>query len=111
MLNYSLEDVSNVKWPNAVVGMDLKFNSELYALLEYDFAFNQLDIDEDPGQYGHIHRGFFSLGVKWMFLGSFGIQLNFRDIFQQRLGNYVVDDDDKPLGWGRELMFQYIGSF
>lgn len=111
LVNYSLEEASKVKWPNSVIGMDLEFNSELYFLMEYDFAFNQKDINEKQNRYGHIHRGFLSMGVKWLFLGNFGLQFNVRDVFQQRLGSYVENDDDRPHGWGRELLFQYIGSF
>ncbi len=110
MVNYSLEDASTVKWPNAVLATDIAFNSELFAIIEYDFAFNQLDINEDH-TYAQPYRGFLSLGVKWQFLGAFGIQVNVRDIFQQRLGSYRENEDDVAHGWGRELIFQYISSF
>ncbi len=111
LVNYSLEDLQNVTWPNAVLAMDLKFNSELYAIVEYDFAFNQLDINEEVDSYGKPHRGFLSLGLKWQFLGGFGIQFNVRDLFQQRLGHYRTNEDDIAQGWGRELILEYRSSF
>ncbi|MCP4293497.1 MAG: hypothetical protein GY780_16850, partial [bacterium] len=46
MVNYSLEDSKNVTWPNAVLATDIQFNSSVFAIVEYDFAFNQLDINE-----------------------------------------------------------------
>ncbi len=110
MVNYSLEDMENVNWPNAVIATDLRFNSEFYAIAEYDFAFNQLDINESQDQYGAPQHGFLSLGLKWQFLRGFGIQFNVRDIFNQRLGAYR-EGDDHPHGWGRELIFQYKSSF
>lgn len=111
MVNYSLEDLERVNWPNAVFAIDFRFNSELLAIVEYDFAFNQLDIDEEPDTYGGPHKGFLNFGIEWNFLGGFGIQFNVRDVFQQRLGGYVKDGDDNPHGWGRELIFQYKSRF
>lgn len=111
LINYSFEDIKNVNWPNAIFSMNFKINSELNIMTEYDFAFNQLDINEEQGQYGRPYRGFLSLGITWNFLNNLGLQLNFRDIFQQRLGHYNNNGEDTPHGWGRGVALEYRSKF
>lgn len=109
-MNYSFEELDEVHWPNFTIATDIRINKELSALLEYDFATNQLDNDEEQNRYWHMHRGFFNLGVHWRFIPQLKLEVNFLDLFSQRLRAYRADDD-LTYGWGREIKLTYYSKF
>lgn len=109
-VNYSFEDLEEVHWPNFTVTTDLRFNKEVSLLLEYDFATNQLDNDEEADRYWHAHRGFLNVGLHWRFIPQLKLEVNVLDLFSQRLRSYGQDDDD-TYGWGREIKLTYYSKF
>ncbi|MGM0442659.1 MAG: hypothetical protein ACQEQV_00550 [Fibrobacterota bacterium] len=111
-VNYALEDLENVHWPNFAMATDIRINSELSAELEYDFATNQLDKDADRADsYWHPGRGFFNAGLKWRVVPSLQFAVNFRDIFSQRIRSRSEDSEDPVYGWGREIKLTYFSGF
>lgn len=109
-VNYSFEDLETVHWPNFTVATDLRFNKEISLLLEYDFATNQLDNDEEVDRYWHAHRGFFNVGFHWRFIPQLKLEINVLDLLSQRLLAYRADDD-ATYGWGREIKLTYYSKF
>lgn len=107
-VNYSLEDVWVVKWPNATVALDFRFARPFTAILEYDFALNQLDIYEDGESYAKPHHGFLHVGFRWEVASAFILQVNFQDLLHQRTAG---GDIMTPQSWGREVRIAYHGKF
>jgi hypothetical protein len=109
-INYSFEDLSNAYWPNLMMGSGFSINEELTLLIEYDFAFNQLDIYENGESYGNPIHGFFSIGVEWDVFETLSLEVNLRDITNQKLASTATPFDNAQ-GWGREVGLTYHGSF
>ncbi len=107
-VNYSLEEQTQVTWPNGYAGMDLGINEELAIAVEYDLALNQ----RDPGsaRYTHPLRGFLNLGVRWRFAPTFYMEFDAKDVLENKLRN-PGNPDSKRLGWGRELKLVYVSAF
>ncbi|MBD3393789.1 MAG: hypothetical protein GF418_16785 [Chitinivibrionales bacterium] len=109
-VNYSIEEIQRVKWPNGYLGLDIGINEELAVAAEYNLALNH----EDPnsGQYINPLHGFFNAGIRWAMFPSFYLEFNAKDIFAKKL---LRNDDpavsDSPLGWSRELKLVYVTSF
>ncbi|MBD3320070.1 MAG: hypothetical protein GF350_03150 [Chitinivibrionales bacterium] len=104
-INYSLEEVSTVKWPNGYIGMDLGVNEELYLAVEYDLALQY----KDPGtdKYYNPLNGYFNVGLRWAFSPSFYLEFDAKDIFQKKVEN----TSDRKIGWSRELKLVYVTQF
>ena len=105
-VNFSLEEIRTVKWPNCYLGIDFGINEELALSIEYDFALNQKDLHSE--NYRHPFRGFFNVGVRWAFDPSFYIELDAKDIFQQKR---ISTSLDEHIGWSREIKIVYISQF
>ncbi len=105
-VNFSIEDVRNVKWPNCYIGMDLGINEELAFSIEYDCALNQKDPSSE--KYANILKGFFNMGIRYAFTPAFYLEFDAKDIFQQKR---VSNNSDKRMGWSRELKIVYLASF
>jgi len=103
-VNYSLEELNKVKWPDCFAGLDLNINEELALAGEYDFALNVRD--PDSRDYLHPLRGFLNAGIRWAFTPQFHLEFLAIDILQMR-----VNDNNRRLGWSRELRFTYINQF
>jgi len=63
---------------NLWLGMDKEINNELTAVAEYDFAFD----DAKTGLSKNM--GFLNLGLRWTFAERLSIELDFKDVFQNR---------------------------
>ena len=105
-VNFTWEDIKNVKWPNCYVGLDLGINEELAVAFEYDCALNQKDRGSD--HYANPLKGIFNIGIRWAFVPTFYIEFDAKDIFLQKLADYVTEE---RMGWSRELKIVYVTSF
>lgn len=104
--NFSIEEIRNVKWPNCYLGIDFGINEELAFSVEYDFALNQKDPRSD--KYTNPLKGIFNVGLRWALVPELYIELDAKDIFQNKRADY---SSTKRLGWSRELKIVYITSF
>ena len=104
--NISFEELSKVNWPNFTTAWEMRFNHELGMLFEYDFATNQKDTGEPNAKesYWKPHRGYFHAGLHWRFLPNLKAEVNFLDLFRQRM-------DSKNYSWGREIKLTYFTKF
>jgi hypothetical protein len=111
-VNYSLEELHRVKWPNCFAGIDLGVNEELAVVAEYNLALNELD----PGEitYTNPLDGFLNAGIRWAIFPTLYIEMSAKDIFRKKLRLRETTDpavEDTPLGWSRELKLVYLTSF
>lgn len=110
-VNMSMEEVDDVTWPNAYLGLDLGFNEELAMAVEYDLGLNIRDpeTDWDPIRkyYANPLCGFLNIGLRWAFAPTFYIEVLAKDVLENRYN----EDTDRPLGWSRELKLVYVNSF
>jgi hypothetical protein len=106
-VNYSLEECSAVKWPNAYVGADVGFNEKFSATGEYDCALNVRDVGSDSTHvyYANPLKGFLNLGIRWFISSSFCAEADVKDLLRNK-----VDAAGNRVGWGRELKLTYIGK-
>jgi hypothetical protein len=111
MVNYSLEDLDTVHWPNFAIATDINLNNELAAIVEYDFAVNQQIRDKEPDRYWGVTSGFLNLGMKWRFVSSLQLSVNFRDVLNNRIRSKNYPDEDDVFGWGREIKLEYFARF
>ena len=112
-LNYSIEGVDevvgadDVRWANLAVGADIGINDEIAFFFEYDFAFNDVTgANNDKHIYALPHKGFFNIGLRWVFTENFYIEFDMLDIFENK-----TRLDGAPIGWGRELKVAYVSKF
>lgn len=105
-VNFTWEDIRNVKWPNGYVGLDFGLNEELAIALEYDCALNQKDRGSD--HYTNPLKGIFNVGIRWAFVPTFYLEFDAKDIFLQKIADYITDE---RMGWSRELKIVYVTSF
>lgn len=110
-VSYSLEEITDVTWPNAYVGIDLSFNEELALAVEYDLGLNVRDPETqwDPGRkyYANPLGGFLNVGVRWAFSPWFYIEVLGKDVLEHRYD----ETQDRQLGWSRELKLVYVNHF
>lgn len=104
MVNYSMEDLDNVAWPNVIAGVDIGINEELAMVFEYDFGFNVLDGNQK--YYAQPSDGYLNAGLRWAFSPSFYLECDARDVLEHR-----KDADDRALGWSREIKIVYFSEF
>ncbi len=102
-INYSLEyDNDDDKEVTFFVGMDARFAYNIGFLMEYDLAMN-----DDRSSVGYAKgRGYFNLGLKWMYSENLELEFILSDILQNRHG-----EDGEDLTVGRELRITYIEYF
>ncbi len=114
-VNYSLEEMDNVTWPNAAGGIDIGINEELMFVAEYDFALNDVTGAGNDKNYGLPHRGFLNLGLRWAFTENFHIEFDMQDILENKTRGAISNTgaliNRKPIGWSRELKVAYISRF
>lgn len=105
-VNFSLEDIKQVKWPNCYIGLDIGINEELALAIEYDLGLNQKDLHDET--YLNPLRGILNLGLRWSFDPQLYLEFDTKDILQhKRVSNNV----DQRIGWSRELKIVYVTSF
>lgn len=106
-VNYSMEEYRQVRWPNAIVGIDLGLNEELAMVFEYDFGFNTKDPRKDkPDLYARPSEGYLNAGVKWAFTPSFYVEFDAKDVLENRRRL-----DTHRVGWTREIKLVYVTQF
>jgi hypothetical protein len=113
-VNYSLEGLKDITWPNAVGGLDISINDELMLVAEYDFALNDITGPGNVKNYGLPHRGFLNLGLRWAFTEHFHIEFDAVDILENKTRLTplpLLPTNRAPIGWSRELKVVYISSF
>ena len=113
--NYSLEDMDNVKWPNALGGLDIGINDELAIHAEYDFALNDISGEEYKKDiYAHPLYGYLNVGLRWAFTSNFHIEFDVKDVLEHKTRlPFPYEDPDRrvPVGWSRELKVLYLANF
>jgi hypothetical protein len=113
--NYSLEERENVKWPNALAGIDIGINEELAIYAEYDFAFNDISGDEYKKDiYANPLCGYLNIGLRWAFTPNFHIEFDVKDIFEHKMMYRLPSIDPerrRRVGWSRELKVLYLANF
>ncbi len=109
--NFSLEEVDEVSWPNAVLGLDVGLNEELAVAFEYDLGLTYRDpvTDWDPTRqyYANPLCGLLNVGLRWAFARTFYIEALAKDVLENRYDERT----DRPLGWSRELKLVYVNHF
>ena len=106
-VNFSMEELNNVKWPNASAGIDIGLNEELALLCEYNFGLNTRDPVEDRTPvYARPSEGYLNAGVRWAFSPSFFAEFDAKDLLENRR-----DLHKTRVGWTREIKLVYISSF
>jgi len=118
-LNYSLEEADYVKWANLALGTDIGVNNDIALFAEYDFAFNDITgADNGKRLYALPHKGFFNIGLRWVFTENFYVEFDMFDLFEnktRRVYAPTLQEPDRrvrePVGWGRELKVAYISKF
>lgn len=107
MVNYSLEDRTEVQWPNLISGIDIGLNDELSLVFEYDFGFNLFDVRPDKiSNYADPGAGYLNAGLRWAFSQSFYIEFDARDLLENRRNRY-----GKLVGWSREIKLVFFSQF
>lgn len=111
-VNFSIEDLDNVTWPNLFLGTDLSFNEELAISIEYNMALNQLDKKDnaDDEGYGNPIYGFFNVGLRWNIVPNLYLELLAKDVTSMKQENHSLEVTHH-LGWSRELKIVYVASF
>jgi len=112
-VNFSLENIKEVNWPNGYLGLDIGLNNELAIALEYDLALNSRDKNR-PGHYANPFKGFLNLGLRWAFSNNFYLEFDMKDVLENNISGKVDSFGDvhyKPIGWSRELKLVYLNSF
>jgi hypothetical protein len=109
-LNWSLEEVWKVKWPNAGVGFDLGLSRTFSFAVEYDFGLNTRDPHHGDDPYAKPWEGYLHAGARWNLTQNFAVELDVKDIFEHR--KYLADFNDRQsehiLGWSREIKVVYM---
>ncbi|MFQ5651835.1 MAG: hypothetical protein ACE5IY_18010 [bacterium] len=77
-LNFSLEDGDDDEDLNLFLGVDLSFNREFRAILEYDFANND---NENDARFGG-NDGYLNGGVQWIFSEQLILQFNIKNLLK-----------------------------
>jgi len=76
-VNWSLEGKGKDKEVNAFLGADVLLNPEFRVFVEYDFAIND---NENNNEFGS-GRGYLNGGVRWIFERGLYAQFNFKNLF------------------------------
>jgi hypothetical protein len=109
-VNWSLEEIGRVKWPDARAGFDLGLSRSFSCAIEYDFGLNTRDPYRGNNPYGRPQDGYLNAGIRWNFTQNFAVELDARDILENR--SYLADINDphseRKLGWSRELKIVYM---
>lgn len=109
-VNWSLEEIGRVKWPDAWAGFDLGISRSVSFAVEYDFGLNTRDPHRGDDAYARPWEGYLNTGVRWNFTQNFAVELDARDLLENR--KYLADFNDprseRILGWSREIKIVYM---
>jgi hypothetical protein len=109
-VNFSLEEVHNVTWPDAWAGVDIGLSESFWLVAEYDFGLNTRDPANKAGkEYALPQDGYLNAGIRWNFSETFAIELDARDILQSRsyMARRGTNEVERRLGWAREIKIIY----
>jgi hypothetical protein len=101
-VNFSLEDLRHVTWPNGFLGLDLGINEELAFVCEYDLGLNAKEL---RGTYLNPLKGYLNAGIRWAVTKNFRVEFDAKDILENKVSG------GHQLGWSREFKFVYIDQF
>ena len=109
-VNWSLEEIGRVKWPDAWAGFDLGLSRSFSCVIEYDFGLNTRDPHRGNDAYARPWEGYLNAGVRWNFTQNFAVELDVRDALENRKYLAVPGDtqSERILGWSRELKIVYM---
>jgi len=113
-VNYSLEEIDDVTWPNVAGGLDIGINDELTFIVEYNVALDDITGPNNDSHYGMPHRGFLNMGLRWAFTENFLIEFDMADILENKTRRAPIltrPNRRVPVGWSRELKVAYISMF
>jgi hypothetical protein len=109
-VNWSLEEIGSVKWPDAWAGFDLGLSRSFSLTVEYDFGLTTQDPHGGRDAYARPWEGYLNAGVRWNFTQNFAVEFDARDILENR--KYLAYPNDprseRTLGWSRELKIVYM---
>ena len=106
-VNYSMEEIKNVKWPNGFAGIDLGLNDELSLVMEYNLGLNTRDPKPNKtALYARPFEGYLNLGLRWALSRNFLIEFDAKDVFENR-----KQKNSSTVGWTRELKIVYFSEF
>jgi hypothetical protein len=109
-INWSLEEIGKVKWPDAWAGFDLGLSQSFSFVIEYDFGLNTRDPYRGENAYALPQDGYLNAGFRWNLTPNFAVELDARDMLENR--RYLTDPDDvhseRRLGWSREIKIVYM---
>jgi hypothetical protein len=106
-VDFSMEDLDQVTWPDARVGIDIGFNEEFAIVAEYDFGLNSKD--QDP-LYARPQDGYLHVGIRWNISPNFAFEADGRDILEHRWIKTIDENGAsgyRRLGWSREIKVLY----
>jgi len=89
---------------NVWIGVDKAINDEISAVVEYDFAWDDIRTGVSK------NKGFLNLGARWTFAERLSLEVDFRDVLTNRRD--LRDLTDRPIdSVSRELRITYMESF
>lgn len=92
--NYSLENEDGDNFVNIMLGAEKTLGSEVSLITEYNFAFNDNQVDFGKG------NGYLNMGIRWSIGSGFTLEFNLRDILKNSKIN--------PSSAERGLKIEYI---
>jgi hypothetical protein len=109
-MDFSLEEIARVKWPDLGAGIDLGVSDKFSFVAEYDFGFNTRDPSSSDDAYALPYEGYLNAGLRIHFTPEFSLELDARDLMQNR--TYLVNRGNGPIetsvGWSRELKITFM---
>lgn len=110
-VNWSLEEIGRVKWPDAWAGFDVGISRSVSFMAEYDFGLNTRDPHRgSDAPYAKPWDGYLNAGVRWNFTQNFAVELDARDVLENRkyLADFNDPNSERVLGWSREIKIVYM---
>jgi hypothetical protein len=100
-INYSLEHTKDHDdSPNIFFGFDMNVNRDVAVVAEYDLALN--DNRGDLHGHGGRGRGYFNMGLRWIFMERLELGIDFKNLFNNRKDSNQMS---------RELRINYYEFF
>jgi hypothetical protein len=106
-VNFSLEEIARVKWPNLGVGIDMGVSDKFSFVAEYDFGLNTRDPYGSNDSYTVPLEGYLNAGLRIHFTPEFSLEIDARDILQKRTF-FDSLGIERRVGWSREIKVTFI---
>lgn len=105
-VNFSLEEIDRVDWPDAWAGADLGLGEAFSLVAEYDFGLNTTDPRGAGGnRYARPQDGYLNAGVRWNISDNLAVEFDGRDLLEHR-----YTKSGRPVRWSREMKIVYLGQ-